>query len=275
MIGALLIVGGDEVLPFHRLPNPADDLDETIISDSPYGTLDLNYFVPEWPVGRLPGEKGSDAGALLEQIRKAQRFHQESRQSQPGLAKEWLNMFKRLFERLPFRKKYPSFGYTAAVWRRSSLAVFRPIGAPHTVVASPPVFSGKLNADRIIGSNLGYYNLHGLEDSASWYGQRDPLEQGNTPDYPVALTPDDLHRNGKSPKFIYSEACYGGHVFGKSEKESTRIKIPIFRRAWRRRIHRNRARIDQYSLDRGGPARSYLLAKHEVWPYGWRSPDAG
>jgi hypothetical protein len=77
----------------------------------------------------------------------------------------------------------------------------------------------------VTGSNLGYYNLHGLEDSSCWYGQRDPLEQGNTPDYPVALTPDDLHRNGKSPKFIFSEACYGGHVFGKSEKESLALKF--------------------------------------------------
>ena len=68
-IGALLIIGGPDVVPFHRLPNPTDDGDTEILSDNPYATFDSNYFVPEWPVGRLPGESGSDAGLLLEQIR--------------------------------------------------------------------------------------------------------------------------------------------------------------------------------------------------------------
>ena len=69
MIGALLIVGGPEVIPFHRLPNPTDDMDREVESDNPYSTLDSNYFVPEWPVGRLPGESGQDAGMLIEQLR--------------------------------------------------------------------------------------------------------------------------------------------------------------------------------------------------------------
>lgn len=225
MIGALLIVGGDPVLPFHRLPNPTEDSDAEIISDSPYATLDANYFVPEWPVGRLPGERGNDAGSLLEQIRQVQRFHSRKVKPDtlPGLGLFY--WFKSLIERYLPKKTYPSFGYTAAVWRRSSLAVFRPIGAPHTVVESPPVFSGKLDSRRVLGSSLGYYNLHGLEDSPSWYGQRDPLEKGGTPDYPVAISPEDLHKNGSSPKFIFSEACYGGHIFGKSEKDSLALKF--------------------------------------------------
>ena len=96
-------------------------------------------------------------------------------------------------------QKTPSFGYTAAVWRRSSLAVFRPIGAPHTVLTSPPEHSGSVDRGRVISSSLGYYNLHGLEDSPAWYGQRDPLEKQDAPDYPVALAPEDLRRNGHAP----------------------------------------------------------------------------
>jgi len=53
MIGAVMIVGGPEVVPFHQLPNPTDDVDDEIPSDNPYGTLDSNYFVPEWAVGRF------------------------------------------------------------------------------------------------------------------------------------------------------------------------------------------------------------------------------
>ena len=74
MIGALLIVGSDAVVPFHRLPNPTDDMDGEVLSDSPYATLDANYFVPEWPVGRLPGESGPDAWLLLEQLRQMHRY---------------------------------------------------------------------------------------------------------------------------------------------------------------------------------------------------------
>ena len=74
-IGALLIIGGPDVVPFHHLPNPTDDGDTEVLSDNPYATLDSNYFVPEWPVGRLPGESVSDAGLLLEQIRNLIQYH--------------------------------------------------------------------------------------------------------------------------------------------------------------------------------------------------------
>jgi hypothetical protein len=34
MIGALLIVGGPDVVPFHKLPNPTDDMDREVYSDN-------------------------------------------------------------------------------------------------------------------------------------------------------------------------------------------------------------------------------------------------
>lgn len=225
MIGALLIIGGDEIVPFHRLPNPTDDLDGEVLSDSPYATLDANYFVPEWPVGRLPGEKGSDAGLLLEQLHAMQRYHSRRRKAQSMFGIDWLRWVGALMGRFIPMRSATSFGYTAAVWRRSSLAVFRPIGAPHTVKASPPENSVSVDRERVTGSSLGYYNLHGLEDSPDWYGQRDPLERGDGPDYPVALSPADLKRNGRSPRVVFSEACYGAHILEKTEKHSLALKF--------------------------------------------------
>lgn len=224
MIGALLIVGGDKVIPFHHLPNPTDDEDIDVPSDSPYATLDSNYFVPEWPVGRLPGEKGPDVVLLLEQLRLITRNHAQRKTRKVWLGLEWVEALRSLFERYRTAKT-PSIGYTAAVWRRSSLAVFRPIGAPHTVLTSPPQHSGSVDGKRIAAAALGYYNLHGLQDSPAWYGQRDPLEKENGADYPVALTPEDLRRNGHAPDVIFSEACYGGHVFEKFESESLALKF--------------------------------------------------
>jgi len=44
-------------------------------SDNPYATLDENYFIPEWPVGRLPGGTDSDAGLLLDELRRVIAYH--------------------------------------------------------------------------------------------------------------------------------------------------------------------------------------------------------
>lgn len=223
-IGALLIVGGDPVVPFHRLPNPTDDSDGEIYSDSPYGTLDANYFVPEWPVGRLPGETGADVGLMLEQLRQIVRYHGKRNRGGTVLGLDWFAWVQTRLRALLPARNIPNFGYTAAAWRRSSLAVFRPIGAPHTVLASPPEQSGSFKPERITG-RLGYYNLHGLEDSPSWYGQRDPVEDHDCPDYPVAISPSDLKRNGHAPRVVFSEACYGGHIFGKRENDSLALKF--------------------------------------------------
>lgn len=222
-IGALLITGGDRVVPYHRLPNPTDDADGEIASDAPYGTLDANYFVPEWPVGRLPGDSSTDAGPLLESLRVAQRYHARRSKGAMTLGFAWWYWFQSLFERFLPSHSAPSFGYSAAVWRRSSLAVFRPIGAPHTVLTSPPVCTREFPNNQLSTASLGYYNLHGLEDSPAWYGQRDPQEAG--PDYPVALAPEDLQSSGHAPHFVFSEACYGGHIHGKTERDSLALKF--------------------------------------------------
>jgi hypothetical protein len=117
------------------------------------------------------------------------------------------------------------FGYTASVWRRSSLAVFRPVGDGKNLLISPPQFSGNFDAKKIVESHIGYYNLHGLEDTAEWYGQKDVSENYNGPDYPIALCPRDLAKNGYSPSVVFSEACYGGHIIGKTEDKSIALKF--------------------------------------------------
>ena len=57
MIGAVLILGGPEIVPFHRLPNPTNDGDPDVASDNPYASLDQIYFHPRlagWPfTGRM------------------------------------------------------------------------------------------------------------------------------------------------------------------------------------------------------------------------------
>lgn len=225
-IGALLIVGGEHIVPFHKLPNPTEDQDGEVLSDNPYASTDGNYFVSEWLVGRLPGECCSDAGLLLQQMRQCQRFHEQRSVATGGWKK---TLFYRLWQswrnHRAYRHKNAGFGYSAAAWRRSSVAVFRPVAQANDVHVSPPEVTGSINAKKVTSARLNYYNLHGLIDTAEWYGQRDLSEAGNGPDYPVALAAADLQRNGRAPSVVFSEACYGGHVTGKTEAQSIALRF--------------------------------------------------
>ncbi len=227
-IGAVLIVGGPDVVPFHRLPNPTDDSDEEVLSDNPYATLDTNYFIPEWPVGRLPGEQGVDVGLLLQQIRQTTKYHQQSakgKKSLPGIA-FWLTLLQLLFHRSkPSSSPTNGFGYTASVWKRSSLATFRPIGDGAGMLISPPIITKGFDSQKLTGSPMSFFNLHGMAETAEWYGQRDPTEDPSGTDYPVALGIPDLPKNGHAPKFVFSEACYGGYVVDKTEKTSIALRF--------------------------------------------------
>lgn len=251
MIGAVLIVGGPEVVPFHHLPNPVDDTDIDVPSDNPYSTRDGNYFIPEWPVGRLVGGIGTDAKPLLRVLDKLISRHTE--QNQRRRIAWYQSLWKRILTWIGrFRPARPSLGYTAAVWKRASLSVFRPIGPSGAMWVSPPVqapqtgkpvsaWRNRLGPKPKPGSRrhtngflpaakLGYFNLHGLEDSSEWYGQRehaalsDGLTDGGT-NYPVALRPQDIVNSGRAPQVVFTEACFGAHILGKTTEEAMALKF--------------------------------------------------
>ena len=238
-IGALLIVGGPEIVPFHCLPNPVDDQDHDVISDNPYATRDENFFIPEWPVGRLPGGMGNDARLLLDALRRFQTTH--------AAGKRRLSLKKRLVGWLTAQlEKFRSggrrsFGYTAAIWKRAAASVFQPIGKPEWLHVSPPsglglAKTGQRNNNqnsatgvpKPVGS-LGYFNLHGLVDAPEWYGHRDLLHSADDEvDYPVAFRPQDVQGGspqGDVPKVVFSEACYGMHIQNRVLDEAIALKF--------------------------------------------------
>lgn len=246
-IGALLIVGGPEIVPFHHLPNPVDDADTEVASDNPYGTTDENYFVTEWSVGRLPDGTTSVGGSpqpLLYLLSGLTARHQNFAQSLERSAwyRRWLDrLFTWLKNRGPLPKSIrQSFGYTAAIWRQASISVFRPIGEPNAMYISPPLTNKPGNAlpgsnghhgSPLPASRLGYFNLHGLIDAPEWYGQRDPGASslpgivGDGEDYPIAVRPADVVNSGRAPQVIFTEACYGAHILNKSIEEALSLKF--------------------------------------------------
>ena len=226
MIGALLIVGGPEIVPFHHLPNPTDDADADVPSDNPYATRDENYFIPEWPVGRLPGGAGRDPALLLSAMRGIASQHSGKRKKSGGPIRWMVDFLRRV---LPQRTHTQSFGYSAEIWQKAAASVFTVIGEPRQMLTSPPI--GSENKIPAPAAQLGYFNLHGLEDAAEWYGQRAPNNNGDGSltnlefDFPVALRPRDVVNGGRAPQVIFSEACYGAHLFNRSVEESLALKF--------------------------------------------------
>jgi hypothetical protein len=228
MIGSVLIVGGSDIVPFHSLPNPTDDKDKDVLSDNPYTTLDSNYFVPEWPLGRLPGENSKDPGLLLKQIRQVISDQQKSYRSN-GWWQFLLNLIFKLSNPIELFKnainKPSNYGYTASVWRRSSLAAFHPIGTGNHLRVTPPFESSTLDIDLLKKAKYAYFNLHGLPDSAEWYGQRDISEQTSGPDFPTAIAANQLSGGGTSPSIVFSEACYGAYIENKDSDDSMALRF--------------------------------------------------
>jgi hypothetical protein len=204
------------------LPNPTDDDDEIIPSDNPYATTDANYFAPEWPVGRLPSD--NDIDLLVRLVRSAAQEHQYvARQQAPLQRLRWriINILRRIL-----RTKQSSIGYSANIWRRASLAVYRAIGNPRSLITSPPVEAETLPPQAIKPSEFSYYNLHGLEDAPEWFGQRDPFEDGTgTVDFPIALRPQDIINGGRAPHVVFTEACYGANILQKTRDSAICLKF--------------------------------------------------
>lgn len=213
-IGSLLIVGSDDLMPFHRLPNPTDDVDDDVPSDNPYGTSDDNYFIPEWPVGRLPSPCGRDPEPLCRLLRSTIAAHQSAA---PGISWARAILF-RLLRRWLKQPPPASIGYAASIWKEASLEVFAPISGEQNLHISPPLNSD--TAPSAANAQLSYFNLHGIEDGPDWFGQRD-MNDAYGPLYPVALKPRPAAEgDADAPKVIFAEACYGANIIAKPEPDA-------------------------------------------------------
>ena len=251
-IGVVLIVGGPEIIPFHHLPNPVDDQDVDVPSDNPYATRNENYFIPEWPVGRLPGGAGENAEILVNALRSIRQYHEKQSKQLPWY-KRYIRRLRDYWEMI-IRNRSQNFGYTAAIWQKMAAQVFRPIGKPKKLYVSPPTgyypsdtesigtrfsINGSLedhpaqqkkHAIPTPKGRLAYFNLHGIVDAKEWFGQRDLSDQSDEPDYPIALRPEDIRARGSAqdnevPQVVFSEACYGLHIQGRSSKDAISLRF--------------------------------------------------
>jgi hypothetical protein len=151
----LLLLGGDEVVPFFRLDNPCDDADESVLSDNPYASRDENYTIPERVCARIPDNR--NAAFMTSLLARSKAAYGKS------------------------------FGLSAHVWLRASENVYQSVGDPKELNSSPPVTSDVFESSWLENKDYLYFNVHGSKVSPNWYGQKGG-------EYPVAMHPGNIRK---------------------------------------------------------------------------------
>ncbi|RPH75022.1 hypothetical protein EHM76_02465 [bacterium] len=64
-----------------------------------------------------------------------------------------------------------------------------------------------------------------MADAAEWYGQPEFNDLKDSPDYPLAVSSQDIPNNGNAPTVIFTEACYGAYIDGKNEDQALSLKF--------------------------------------------------
>lgn len=208
---SLLLVGGPDLVPMPRVFNPSDDDDGPLPSDAPFAGTYL--LAPAHAVGRLPDADNLDF--LVDLVQSATEAHAAARRG--GL--DWRAALRRT------QTTGTAIGYTASIWRHAARAVFAALDTPQRLRMSPPLDHRQAP---VLDSDVfapAYFNLHGLRDTAGWYGQRDPLLAADYPAFPLALQPDQLAPAPRRRRIVLSAACYGAYIEGKSEADSLALSF--------------------------------------------------
>lgn len=219
-LGAALLVGGDEIVPFHRLPNPLPDDDTVVLSDNPYATDDPAYVVPQRMVARLPDGNSSDPSLLFAQLDRMTAYHYGSR-PQTHRSRQFLGRHRA--SAAPELDIW-SAGYCAEIWQEVSRAVLDALTADAPLTSSPPHLAETLDLHALRNRRLLYLNLHGAAGLPNFYGQPDAVWPGAATQLPVALRPDQIDTDVADGALILSEACYGAELIGRTVDTSIPLR---------------------------------------------------
>ncbi|WP_026369777.1 hypothetical protein [Kallotenue papyrolyticum] len=222
-VDAIVLIGGDEHIPFHRLPNPSQDADADVPSDNPYGCGDGSDLAPAIIVARFP-DGGADGGRLLlEQLERAADYHQTWHLTGPQGTVLMLPLMRRLARAMQAGAPVTGWGLSAEAWSVPSQTVYGELGAKHPLLLCPPLELQALpelwpsDDCRVL-----YFNVHGIQGGPNWYGQ--PREGDPDASLPVALTPEGIGR--LSPAAIcVSEACFGADIVGRSARDAIALRL--------------------------------------------------
>ena len=217
-LATVVIIGGDECIPFHRLSNPIPDDDRVIFSDNPYACDDSGYLIPQRIVSRLPEGDDDDPTLLLSMLVSMTDYHRTAHhQGRSGFdVAAWVRIRSAVGDRL-------ARGVAAEVWQEPSRLVLRNLHADARLILSPPHTSQPGTHKIIAGREVLYLNLHGAAGMPHFYGQ--PADVwGAATALPIALSPDHIQRSAVAGTIIISEACYGAELAGRNIRNSIPLR---------------------------------------------------
>lgn len=211
-LATVLLVGGDSIIPFVRLPNTVPDGDVEIPSDLPYACDNPAQVVPQRVVARLPD--GGSAAALIALLEAMLARHSQKARSTP--------------RRWPWGRADAAArvgGYSAAAWHAASAAVLAHAGLELPELPTCPPISGEQAIRTITPAALLYFNLHGAIGSANWYGQPEEPIPANAVQRPIAFTPAVLAKAQLAGTIVVSEACYGMELGARTVEQSIPMSL--------------------------------------------------
>lgn len=209
---SILIVGGDDIVPFHRWLRTEEG---QILTDAPYAAAGDQLFRPARAVGRLPDASSPDLAYLLHLIASAAEGHEAARAA--GTLGNWLR------QTLSGRT-LPAYGYTASLWKEATREVFRVIGDPDTLRLSPPLSRADFSQVRT-GPALMFFGLQGLRQTPGWYGQRDPAFAADIDPFPLVVRPEDLSPWPSPSAIVFSQAGFAGDLTAKAPRASMTLRF--------------------------------------------------
>lgn len=214
----LMLIGGDECVPFHRLQNPIPDDEPHILSDNPYACDDAGYLLPQRIVARLPEGDSDDPQLLIGMLHSMTQYHaQAHHQGQTGFDLSTLLRIRST----PAQRL--AVGVAADAWREPSLLVLKNLHPDAKLLTSPPLTTQNFIAATLAGREVLYINLHGAAGMPHFYGQSATV-WGAASALPIAISPDNLTRNMVAGAIIISEACYGAELAGRTPHNSVPLK---------------------------------------------------
>ena len=214
----LVLIGGDQCIPFHRLQNPIPDDEPQILSDNPYACDDAGYLLPQRIVARLPEGDSDDPQLLIGMLESMAHYHAKAQhQGQSGFDLATLLRIRST----PAQRL--AVGVAADAWREPSQLVLRNLHADAKLFTSPPLTAQNFAARTLAGREVVYINLHGAAGMPHFYGQS-ASGWGAASALPIAISPNQLTRNVVAGAIIISEACYGAELAGRTIHNSVPLK---------------------------------------------------
>ena len=208
--GDVLILGGDQIVPFHRFVNPVKnrtlDPESIALTDAPYScpSMDPGLFL--------------DRDAYLEVVGDAELSLSIGRL--PDFGRRSLPFLMAQVERLrqPLADLDTNiFAVSNEVWADQTLSIIPAGDSSHYTT---PSWSARHPDWRTQRSRLLFFNLHGFLDEAPWRGYSEFTDR-----WTDGLRPRDIDEDVAVGRLVVAENCYGAQIVGKRPNSSIALSF--------------------------------------------------